>query len=202
MFALIALASAVSALPQYGPPAPPPYAPPVVKHVKAYSNPDLAEISPYAFNYAVADDYSKANFNAAESDDGTGSREGSYSVALPDGRIQHVHYTTNDYDGYVAEVTYEGVAQYPPEGSYHIEKPAYGAPPPAYGPPVVPAPAYGAPVVHKTVVPVVHLAHHPVVPVAHHAHHAHHGSVVVPVGHHAVHHAVVPVAHHHSISHA
>ena len=181
MFALLVLATAVSALPQYGAPAPPAYAPPpVVKHVKAYSNPDLAEISPYAFNYAVADDYSKANFNAAESDDGTGSREGSYSVALPDGRIQHVHYTTNDYEGFVAEVTYEGEAEYPPEGTYHVAKPAYGAPPPAYGPPIVPAPAYGAPAVHKTVGPVLH-----------HAHHA------VPVVHHAVH----PVAHHHSVSH-
>ena len=188
MFSLLVLASAVSALPQYAPPVPA-YQPPVVEHVKAYSNPDLAEISPYAFNYAVADDYSKANFNQAESDDGTGSREGSYSVALPDGRIQHVHYTTNDYDGYVAEVTYEGVAQYPPEGTYHVEKPAYGAPPPAYGPPVVPTPTYGAPVVHKT---VVHHAHHPVVPVVHHAHHA--VPVVVPVAHHAV----VPVVHHHS----
>merc|ERR1711983_409450 len=142
MLALLALASAVSALPQYAPaPAPPAYIPaPVVKHDKAYRNPDLAELSPYTFNYAVADDYSKANFNAAESDDGTGAREGSYSVALPDGRIQHVHYTTNDYDGYVAEVTYEGEAQYPPEGTYPVKKPAYGAPPPAYGPPLVPVP--------------------------------------------------------------
>merc|ERR1712150_215166 len=188
MLALLALASTVSALPQYAPaPAPPAYVPapvpapayvpaPIVKHDKAYSNPDLAELSPYTFNYAVADDYSKANFNAAESDDGTGAREGSFSVALPDGRIQHVHYTTNDYDGYVAEVTYEGEAQYPPEGTYHVKKPAYGAPPPAYGAPVVPVPApYGAPVIHKTVGPVVHQAH-PAVP------------VVLPVAHPAVDH--------------
>merc|ERR1711983_550649 len=181
MLALLALASAVSALPAYVPAPPTPaYIPaPVVKHDKAYSNPDLAELSPYTFNYAVADDYSKANFNAAESDDGTGAREGSYSVALPDGRIQHVHYTTNDYDGYVAEVTYEGEAQYPPEGTYHVKKPAYGAPPPAYGPPLVPVPApYGTPAVHKTVGPVVHQAH-PAVP------------VVLPVAHPAVaHHRV------------
>merc|ERR1712088_167660 len=45
------------------------------------------EVSPYTYQYAVADDYSNSNFNAAESDDGTGKREGSYSVALPDGRI-------------------------------------------------------------------------------------------------------------------
>merc|ERR1712029_1294554 len=54
------------------------------------------------------------NFNVAESDDGTGVREGSYNVALPDGRIQHVKYTTNDYDGFVAEITYDGQAQSPP----------------------------------------------------------------------------------------
>merc|ERR1711913_150055 len=39
------------------------------------------EVSPYTYQYAVADDYSNSNFNAAESDDGTGKREGSYSVA-------------------------------------------------------------------------------------------------------------------------
>merc|ERR1739842_270960 len=72
------------------------------------------EVSPYTYQYAVADDYSNSNFNAAESDDGTGKREGSYSVALPGGRIQHVNYHVNDYDGYVAEVTYDGQAQYPP----------------------------------------------------------------------------------------
>merc|ERR1711862_1083752 len=43
---------------------------------------------------------------------GTGVVEGSYSVNLPDGRIQHVKYHANDYDGYVADVTYDGVASY------------------------------------------------------------------------------------------
>merc|ERR1712083_834082 len=46
------------------------------------------------------------------SNDGTGVVEGSYSVNLPDGRIQHVNYHANDYDGYVADVTYDGVASY------------------------------------------------------------------------------------------
>merc|ERR1719264_273651 len=54
------------------------------------------EVSPYTYQYAVADDYPNSNFNAAETDDGTGKREGSYSVALPDGRIQHVNYHVND----------------------------------------------------------------------------------------------------------
>jgi len=71
------------------------------------------EISPYTYQYNVADDYSGSNFQAGESDDGASNREGSYSVALPDGRIQHVNYHTNDVDGYIAEVTYEGTAAYP-----------------------------------------------------------------------------------------
>merc|ERR1712018_786053 len=41
------------------------------------------EISPYTFTYAVADDYSKANFNAEEQSDGASNVAGSYSVALP-----------------------------------------------------------------------------------------------------------------------
>merc|ERR1711936_1042924 len=80
---------------------------------KAEEYPD--EISPYTFTYAVADDYSKANFQRQEESDGASNVAGSYSVALPDGRIQHVTYTSNGYDGYVADVTYEGTAVYPEE---------------------------------------------------------------------------------------
>merc|ERR1712019_99067 len=72
-----------------------------------------AEISPYNFNYAVADDYSGSAFTATETSDGLGAKTGSYKVALPDGRTQTVTYTTDDVNGYVAEVTYEGVPQYP-----------------------------------------------------------------------------------------
>jgi len=82
-----------------------------VAHGVGYN--DLAEISPYTYQYAVADDYSGAAFQQTESDDGTGLREGSYSVNLPDGRIQHVNYHANDATGYVAEVTYDGTASYP-----------------------------------------------------------------------------------------
>merc|ERR1719187_1032129 len=66
--------------------AAPAYHAPVVAHAPAVAYAD--EVSPYTYNYAVADDYSNSNFNAAESSDGTGNAEGSYSVALPDGRIQ------------------------------------------------------------------------------------------------------------------
>merc|ERR1711892_1575860 len=100
--AFIATASAAPQLLAHG----------VVAHPAGYAQPDLAEPSPYTYTYAVADDYSGAAFNQAESNDGTGVVEGSYSVNLPDGRTQHVAYHANDYDGYVADVTYDGVAAY------------------------------------------------------------------------------------------
>merc|ERR1712106_309161 len=42
---------------------------------------------PYTYTYGVADDYSKSNFNAAETSDANGVVGGSYSVSLPDGWI-------------------------------------------------------------------------------------------------------------------
>merc|ERR1712018_754738 len=102
----------------------PAYHAPAPAYGKAEVYPD--EVSPYPYTYAVADDYSKANFNAEETSDGASNVQGSYSVALPDGRIQHVGYTSNGYDGYVADVTYEGTAQYP---EYTPVAPAYKAAP-------------------------------------------------------------------------
>merc|ERR1711874_379860 len=101
-----------------------------------------------------ADDYSGAAFNQAESNDGTGVVEGSYSVNLPDGRTQHVAYHANDYDGYVADVTYKGVAAYANTVAHPV------------------AHAVAHPVAHHAVVarPVVHAVAHPAVvahPVAH-----------------------------------
>merc|ERR1711936_688779 len=86
--------------------AAPAYKPAPAYHAEEY--PD--EVSPYTFTYAVADDYPKSNFNAEETSDGASNVQGGYSVALPDGRIQHVKYSSNGYDGYVADVTYEGTA--------------------------------------------------------------------------------------------
>ena len=42
--------------------------------------------------------------NQNEHADGTGLVSGRYSVLLPDGRIQHVHYTADPYGGFKAEV--------------------------------------------------------------------------------------------------
>merc|ERR1719208_610505 len=132
---VIACLSACVAASMAGYVAPVAYAPaPVVAYrpapvaYKAETYPD--EISPYTYTYAVADDYSKAQFSAEESSDGAGTAQGSYSVALPDGRIQTVTYTANGYDGYVADVTYEGTAQYPETVAYKAA-PAY-APAPIY----------------------------------------------------------------------
>eukprot|EP00091_Calanus_sinicus_P006088 TRINITY_DN166_c0_g1_i14.p2 TRINITY_DN166_c0_g1~~TRINITY_DN166_c0_g1_i14.p2 ORF type:complete len:126 (-),score=50.82 TRINITY_DN166_c0_g1_i14:41-418(-) len=70
---------------------------------------------PYAYEYGVADDYSKANFKKAETQDAYGNVAGSFTIALPDGRLQTTTYTADHENGFVAEVTYSGTAQYPPE---------------------------------------------------------------------------------------
>merc|ERR1711935_1121116 len=106
--------------------AAPAYAAPVVA-APAYHEPACKESpEPYSYTHGVADDYSKANFNAAETSDVNGVVSGSYSVALPDGRTQTVTYTADHVNGYVAEVSYEGVPVYPEA------KPYVPAPAPAY----------------------------------------------------------------------
>ena len=61
---------------------------------------------------------------------------GSYQVALPDGRVQTVTYTADHYNGYVADVKYEGVPVYPEAKPYHP------APAPKYHPAPKYAPAH------------------------------------------------------------
>merc|ERR1712025_9667 len=85
---------------------------PLLRAAPALADPQ-AEVSPFSYNYAVNDDYSGSAFTASESDDGLRARSGSYSVALPDGRTQTVTYSTDDVNGYVADVSYEGVPSYP-----------------------------------------------------------------------------------------
>ncbi|XP_037804735.1 pro-resilin-like [Penaeus monodon] len=114
--------------------APPTYAPPPPKYPapSPYKEPEYPDVPPkYNYNYGVADSYSGANFAASESRDGY-KTEGSYTVDLPDGRKQIVKYVDNG-DGLVAEVTYEGEAQYPEyKPTYKPAPPAYGPPPPTY----------------------------------------------------------------------
>merc|ERR1711990_296746 len=117
--------------------AAPAYAP-VVHAAPAYHAPAVVvkeAPEPYPYTYGVADDYSKANFNAAETSDASGNVGSSYSVSLPDGRIQTVTYTADHTNGYVAEVSYSGEAVYPPApaGGYVGENHPYvAAPAPAY----------------------------------------------------------------------
>ena len=73
--------------------------------------PDTAPV--YAYNYAVADSYSGANFGQNEKRDGYAT-SGEYRTVLPDGRTQIVTYGTADaHSGNVADVKYEGTAHYP-----------------------------------------------------------------------------------------
>merc|ERR1712002_1006274 len=113
-----------------------------VAHAVGYASPDLAEVSPYTYKYGVADEYSGAAFSQSESNDGTGVVDGSYSVNLPDGRIQTVNYHANDVDGYVADVSYSGVAAVAP---------------------VAHAVAHAAPIVRTVAHPVAHAVAAPVV---------------------------------------
>merc|ERR1712106_224142 len=128
---VVAHAPVYHAAPAYHAPivhAAPAYHAPIVHAAPAYHAPAYPdEPSPYTYTYAVADDYSNSNFNAAETGDGNGNAEGSYSVALPDGRTQHVNYKADGYEGYVADVTYDGAAVYPPAPA-----PYHAAPVPAY----------------------------------------------------------------------
>merc|ERR1712038_1921482 len=128
------------------------HAAPVV-HAVAHAAPldDLAEVSPYTYNYGVADDYSKAAFSQTESNDGTGVVEGSYQVNLPDGRVQTVTCHANDIDGYVAEVSYAGEAQYPE--AVPVAHAVHAAPVVAHA--VHAAPVVAAPVAVAHAAPVV-----------------------------------------------
>merc|ERR1719187_341823 len=119
--ALIAAAYA-AAPPSYGAPAP--YHPAPVEKLPP---------QPFAYEYGVADDYSKANFKKTETQDAEGVVKGSFTIALPDGRIQTTTYTADHYNGFVADVTYEGTPVYPPEPAG-----GYGHPAPK------PAPGYHA----------------------------------------------------------
>ena len=79
----------------------------------------------------MVDDYSGNNYNAQEARDGYDT-QGSYYVLLPDGRHQTVTYYVNGDSGYVAEVTYQGEAQYPQGQQGYGSGPSYQAPGPSY----------------------------------------------------------------------
>ena len=137
--ALLAVAAADKLPPAYQ--APVAYRAPVAYSAPtpAYKEPEF-EPAPYAFDYSVSDYESGSKFAANENSDGK-QTSGYYTVALPDGRVQTVKYTVDDYAGYNAEVTYEGEAQYPEEPVYK----AAPAPAPVYKAAPAPAPVYKEP---------------------------------------------------------
>merc|ERR1712071_579216 len=68
---------------------PPAYgAPPAYHPAPAYKPVEKLPPQPYAYEYGVADDYSKANFKKTETQDAEGKVAGSFTIALPDGRMQ------------------------------------------------------------------------------------------------------------------
>ena len=81
---------------------------------------------PYAYEYAVHDEYSGANFGQQENSDGKVVK-GSYQVALPDGRTQIVDYHADNhgYGGYIADVKYEG---HPHAPVHHKPEPYHPGP--------------------------------------------------------------------------
>ena len=135
MFIVAAMLAAAAGAP--APDSPPAYRPAPAPYKPAPYHPEpkyKEEPRPYAFDYAVNDHYSGANFAQNEKSDGHNA-EGSYTVALPDGRIQTVKYVADHYNGFNAEVTYEGEAQYPeykPEYKPALYKPAPYKPAPKY----------------------------------------------------------------------
>ncbi|XP_037793918.1 pro-resilin-like [Penaeus monodon] len=94
--------------------------------VPSYSSPASTGPAQYDFNYAVNHDYSNNDFGHQENRNGYDT-QGAYFVLLPDGRVQRVSYNVNGDSGYVAQVSYEGEAQYgaPRPSTSYQPAPAY-----------------------------------------------------------------------------
>jgi len=143
---------------------PEPYAPPPPLTYKrpttTYKEPERYVPQPYEYKYGVEDQYSGTSFDKNENQSPDGVTTGSYRVNLPDGRVQVVSYTVDAYNGYVADVRYEGEAVYPDppkDGygkAYHSDPaPFHPASRPKYAPAPVPtykaAPAYRPTLAYK-----------------------------------------------------
>ena len=89
------------------------YAPGPVYTAPAYKPAPSYHAKRDAYDYGVADDYTKANLKKTESQNAEGKVIGSFVIALPDGRIQPTKYPADHY--HVPDVTYEGTPVYPPE---------------------------------------------------------------------------------------
>ncbi|XP_037801474.1 cuticle protein 19.8-like [Penaeus monodon] len=99
----------------------PTYSPPV----PSYNTPAPVPLGPaqYDFNYVVQDNIGN-DFGHQESRNGYDT-QGTYYVQLPDGRLQTVTYTVNGDSGFVADVAYQGEAQYPAQSYQPAPAPSY-----------------------------------------------------------------------------
>jgi len=98
-------------------------------HGSSYHHEEKKKLQPFNFNVDVNDYYTGNKFNHGQSNDGKVTT-GEYRVLLPDGRTQVVKYTADHYNGYQAEVTYEGEAKpyEAPKHTYKEPKHTYEAP--------------------------------------------------------------------------
>merc|ERR1712183_228298 len=91
----------------------------------SYQPPHKEEGMPFAYNWAVDDEYTNNHFHHDTKSDGKVT-EGEYRVLLPDGRTQIVKYPSDHHNGFQAEVTYEGEAKpYVAQPSYEPPKKTY-----------------------------------------------------------------------------
>ncbi|XP_053651071.1 cuticle protein 7-like [Cherax quadricarinatus] len=97
----------------------------------SYSAPAPSGVPQYKFNWLVKDANSGNDFGQDEARNGYDT-QGSYYVQLPDGRLQRVSYTVNGDSGYIAQVEYQGEAQYPAYQPSYKPTPSY-QPAPVYG---------------------------------------------------------------------
>merc|ERR1712203_646085 len=145
----LSIASLASATPQFGGfgghHGPVHHAP--VHHAKPIHHAPVKDFPPrpFAYEFGVQDSYSGADFAKKEVQSPDGVVTGVYRVALPDGRIQIVTYTADHYNGYVADVRYEGAAAYP-AGPPHHAAPHHA--PLHHARPVHHAPVHHAPLHH------------------------------------------------------
>ena len=112
------------------------------------------EPAKYDFEWAVDDAYSGNDFGQQETRDGDYT-SGSYYVQLPDGRLQRVDYQVNGDSGFLAEVSYEGEAEYPAPSASYQPSPVYERPTPArsYERPTTPRPSYQPPTTARSYQP-------------------------------------------------
>ncbi|XP_068210671.1 pro-resilin-like [Palaemon carinicauda] len=96
------------------------YSPPRPRYSSGSSESFESGEAKYNFNWAVNHAPSRNDFGHQEARDGDNT-QGSYYVQLPDGRLQKVSFFVDGDDGYIADVTYSGEAQFPDSNSASFE---------------------------------------------------------------------------------